>query len=653
MTSLIWNAGTITVTNGSALVTGSGGTGWKTAAVRYGTLEVGGRQGVIASVEDEAELTLAQPWAGPNYTGAYVILRRDSAAADLVGIYDKFSQSVIRHALSTINPSGVGSLTKRDALTLTDDDEDFVWLHAEDANVGDWQYYVWGGTVDGWIGPQPVTVPGEASVIPGPPGPGLTPAGEYEAGSTYALGDYVQFNGRTFSSLQAGNIGHQPPNADEDNAWWMWTPAAQGEPGEPVEFNVSPTHIQWRYVGDVSWTNLVALADLNGEDGAAATVEVGAVTTLNVGQSASVTNVGTSAAAVLDFAIPTGATGGVRYNFSTTTTDSDPGAGIVRFNHATFGSVTYVYFDNLALGSADVTAWLDSFDDSNMSGDKGYLLAQGATNPNISRLFRVTGAVIDGTGYRKVPVAPIASGGAVSNSLPLAWSFYRTGDKGADGLGAGDMLKATYDPTSKNADAFARANHTGTQLASTISDFSTAADARVSAAIGSTVQAYDADLASWAGITRASGFDTFAATPSSTNLRALLTDEVGTGAAYFVGGALGTPASATLTNATGLPVSGIAASTSAALGVGSVELGHATDTTLARSSAGDVSIEGNLIYRAGGTDVPITDGGTGASNASGARANLGIGSMAERAVTISTSNPSGGADGDVWLKYTP
>jgi hypothetical protein len=43
------------------------------------------------------------------------------------------------------------------------------------------------------------------------------------------------------------------------------------------------------------------------------------------------------------------------------------------------------------------------------------------------------------------------------------------------------------------------------------------------------------------------GVSTFLATPSSANLRAALTDEVGTGAAYFVGGALGTPASGTLT----------------------------------------------------------------------------------------------------------
>lgn len=55
------------------------------------------------------------------------------------------------------------------------------------------------------------------------------------------------------------------------------------------------------------------------------------------------------------------------------------------------------------------------------------------------------------------------------------------------------------------------------------------------------------------------GVATFLATPSSANLRAALTDETGTGAAYFVGGALGTPASATLTNATGLPPGGLAA----------------------------------------------------------------------------------------------
>ena len=56
-----------------------------------------------------------------------------------------------------------------------------------------------------------------------------------------------------------------------------------------------------------------------------------------------------------------------------------------------------------------------------------------------------------------------------------------------------------------------------------------------------------------------------------------------------------------------------------------IELGHASDTTLTRNSAGDVDIEGNAIYRAGGTDVPVADGGTGSSTAAGAATNLGLG----------------------------
>lgn len=41
--------------------------------------------------------------------------------------------------------------------------------------------------------------------------------------------------------------------------------------------------------------------------------------------------------------------------------------------------------------------------------------------------------------------------------------------------GAGDMVKAVYDPQNKNADAFARANHTGTQSVSTITGLATVA----------------------------------------------------------------------------------------------------------------------------------------------------------------------------------
>lgn len=58
------------------------------------------------------------------------------------------------------------------------------------------------------------------------------------------------------------------------------------------------------------------------------------------------------------------------------------------------------------------------------------------------------------------------------------------------------------------------------------------------------------------------------------------------------GGALGTPSSGTLTSCTGLPLAGVTDSTSEALGVGTLELGHASDTTVSRPSAGQIAVEG-------------------------------------------------------------
>ena len=65
-----------------------------------------------------------------------------------------------------------------------------------------------------------------------------------------------------------------------------------------------------------------------------------------------------------------------------------------------------------------------------------------------------------------------------------------------------------------------------------------------------------------------------------------------------------------------------------------IELGHASDTTLARASSGDVNIEGNVIYRAGGTDVPVADGGTGASTLTDGGVLLGSGTSAITAMAV-------------------
>jgi len=46
---------------------------------------------------------------------------------------------------------------------------------------------------------------------------------------------------------------------------------------------------------------------------------------------------------------------------------------------------------------------------------------------------------------------------------------------------------------------------------------------------------------------------------------------------------------------------------------------------------------------------PLAKGGTGATDAAGARTALGL----KGTITIDPASPSGGSPGDIWFKYTP
>ena len=136
--------------------------------------------------------------------------------------------------------------------------------------------------------------------------------------------------------------------------------------------------------------------------------------------------------------------------------------------------------------------------------------------------------------------------------------------------------------------------------------------ALVASAIGSTVQAYDADLTTWAGVTQGTGVTTFLATPSSANLAAAVTGETGTGALVFatsptlVTPALGTPSSGVATNLTG---------TAAGLTAGTVTTnanlsGHVT-------SVGNTTSLGSFTVAQLNTAISDADVATGGGTATG------------------------------------
>lgn len=126
---------------------------------------------------------------------------------------------------------------------------------------------------------------GDASTVPGPPGDN----------ATIAVGTVT--TGAPGSDASVTNVG-TPTDAVLDFE------IPRGDTGDEGK-SAYEVAVEDGFVGDeTAW-----LASLKGDPGDAATIAVGTVTTVNPGDPATVTNVGTSDAAVFNFEIPQGAPG--------------------------------------------------------------------------------------------------------------------------------------------------------------------------------------------------------------------------------------------------------------------------------------------------------------------------------------------------------
>lgn len=134
---------------------------------------------------------------------------------------------------------------------------------------------------------------------------------------------------------------------------------------------------------------------------------------------------------------------GLRYLFSSSTTDADPGAGYLRFNNATLASVTAMYIDLSTVDGLDLTTYLDSLDDGGSSSNRGTIVVDQAANGAFF-VGTVTGSVTSASGYRKLAVTPIATIGTFVADAATNFSFNRSGTDGASATRSALSANRTY-----------------------------------------------------------------------------------------------------------------------------------------------------------------------------------------------------------------
>ena len=132
----------------------------------------------------------------------------------------------------------------------------------------------------------------------------------------------------------------------------------------------------------------------------------------------------------------TGATGsgeGLEMTFESTTSDADQGAGKVWLNHASPGSATIVYMDDLDSNAANINSFVDTWDDS-ASAVKGRIIIKKQVAPENYMIFSFGGSVTSASTYSKaITCTHVVSAGTIADTDAVFVTFSRTGDKGDTG----------------------------------------------------------------------------------------------------------------------------------------------------------------------------------------------------------------------------
>lgn len=300
-----------------------------------------------------------------------------------------------------------------------------------------------------------------------------------------------------------------------------------------------------------------------GVSAAAAAISAAAAATSATTATTAATSAAASAAAI-----------GITWTFSTTTTMADPGSGIIRLNNAALASVTAAAVDDLDAAGTDVSARVLTWDDSTNPTNKGELTLRVGTT---WATYTVTG-VTDNAGWNQLALTYVGSSGTIADAASVSTAFVRSGDKGADGAGSGDVVG----PGAATDNAVVRFDTTTGKLIQN----STVTIADTGAIAGTTSIVPTSNDAGALGSATLSYSDLFLASGAVIN--------------FNNGNATVTHSSGLLTFSTPVTVG-----TANAVTLGTIEVGHASDTTINRASAGEINVESNRIWHQGNVGARI------------------------------------------------
>ncbi len=239
--TIAYTTGQITLTNGSAVVTGIG-TAWQVSLIAGGLIaaEADGNPLPIESVNSDTSITAAIEWKGATGTYGYALVR-DTAYLQQLNLNSATLARLIAEleAGTIFKYDASGDLAGRSA--YDDRAKDFSYLVV--IGVATPELYVKASAASGaWAGPFSYGTGPKGDTGPTGPAGIANPRGTYASGTAYLKNDVVLYNGSSFVALQA-TTGNAPPTLPTPaNAYWQLT-AIKGTDGNGTGDIVGPNGV--------------------------------------------------------------------------------------------------------------------------------------------------------------------------------------------------------------------------------------------------------------------------------------------------------------------------------------------------------------------------------------------------------------------------